>query len=88
MSFDEVVFHGQSAIWTVLRLGGPLLLTALVIGTVVSIVQSVTQIQEITLVFVPKMVGVFVVLFLVGAWMLQIAVGFGTEMFESIAATP
>ncbi|MCP4804249.1 MAG: flagellar biosynthesis protein FliQ [Proteobacteria bacterium] len=84
MTFDEVIFHGQNAVFTILRLAGPLLLTALVIGTIVSVLQSVTQIQEITLVFVPKMVGVFVVLLVVGAWMLDVSVGFGRSMFESI----
>ena len=51
---------GQQALWTSLC-GGPLLLTALVVGTLVSLLQAVTQIQEMTLVFVPKMLAVFAV---------------------------
>jgi flagellar biosynthetic protein FliQ len=84
MSFESAIFIGQQALQTALTLAAPLLLTALVVGTTVSILQSVTQVQEMTLVFVPKMLGVMLVFALAGAWMLQLAVGFGTEMFDSI----
>ena len=85
MDMEYVVALGQQAIYTVLLLGGPLLLSALLIGTTISILQSVTQVQEMTLVFVPKMLAVFVVLAVAGGWMLQIAVAFGTGMFEAIS---
>mgnify|MGYP002633957741 CR=1 FL=1 len=84
MSFDAAIFMGQQALQTALTLAAPLLLTALIVGTTVSILQSVTQVQEMTLVFVPKMLGVMIVFALAGAWMLQMMVGFGTEMFDSI----
>ena len=84
MDIEQSIHLGQRALHTAMLLGGPMLMVALVVGTVVSILQSVTQVQEMTLVFVPKMISVFVVLGLAGAWMLQIAVAFGTEMFNSI----
>lgn len=84
MDFETSLFIGQRAIWTALTLAGPLLLTALVVGTLISLLQSVTQIQEMTLVFVPKMLGVFLVLALAGGWMLQHLLAFGIEMFSSI----
>ncbi len=85
MSFEEVVWIGQQALLTVLLLAGPMLVAALVVGTTVSVFQAVTQVQEMTLVFVPKILVVFLVVALAGSWMLQTAVSFGTTMFESIA---
>ena len=84
MDIEQSIYMGQRALMTAMLLGGPMLMTALVVGTAVSILQSVTQVQEMTLVFVPKMISVFVVVALAGAWMLQISVSFGTEMFNSI----
>jgi len=84
MSEQLVVYYGQMGLLTCLYLGGPLLMTALVVGTAVSILQAVTQVQEMTLVFVPKILSVFFVLAFAGGWMLQMAVGFSTQMFLAI----
>ncbi len=84
MSEELVLFWGQHALLTAMYVGGPLLLTALVVGTLISILQAVTQVQEMTLVFVPKILCVFAVLMLAGGWMLRMAVSFGTQMFQSI----
>jgi flagellar biosynthetic protein FliQ len=67
-----------------LVLSGPLLLAALVIGLIVSIFQAATQINEQTLSFVPKLVGMFIVLILAGPWMLQMMVDYIRRLFESI----
>ncbi|NCG19833.1 MAG: flagellar biosynthesis protein FliQ [Rhodobacterales bacterium] len=84
MSEEHIIFYGQQALITCLMLAGPLLVTALVVGTAVSILQAVTQVQEMTLVFVPKMLSVFLVMALAGSWMLQVAVSFGVQMFLEI----
>ena len=84
MSEEMLLYYGQMGLLTALYLGGPLLLTALVVGTAISVLQAVTQVQEMTLVFVPKMLAVFAVLGLAGGWMLQVAVSFATWMFLSI----
>jgi flagellar biosynthetic protein FliQ len=84
MSEQLVVYYGQMGLLTCLYLGGPLLMTALVVGTAVSVLQAVTQVQEMTLVFVPKILAVFFVLAFAGGWMLQMAVGFSTQMFLAI----
>ena len=68
------------------KLSAPILLTALVIGFTVSLFQSVTQIQEVTLSFVPKAVGVGVMMLVCGHWMLQEITSFTTELFERIPA--
>jgi len=84
VNVDQAVWIGHQALLTALLLAAPALLAALVVGTLVSLVQTVTQLQEVTLSFIPKMAAVFLVLALTGGWMLQIAVGFGTAMFGSI----
>jgi flagellar biosynthesis protein FliQ len=84
MTLESAIHMGQQTLYTVLILSGPVLLTALLVGSLVSLFQAVTQIQEMTLVFVPKILSVFLVLALAGGWMLSRAVTFGTEMFMSI----
>jgi flagellar biosynthesis protein FliQ len=66
------------------KLAAPVLITALVVGFAVSLVQSVTQIQEITLSFVPKAIAAAVVLLLCGNWMIGELVTFTHEMFDLI----
>ena len=84
MNLEMAINMGQNTLYSVLILSGPVLLTALLVGSLVSLLQAVTQIQEITLVFVPKIIAVFLVLALAGGWMLNTAVSFGVEMFASI----
>jgi flagellar biosynthetic protein FliQ len=66
------------------KLGAPVLLTALLVGFVVSLFQSVTQIQEVTLSFVPKAIAVGVALLVSGNWMLHEMVSFTTSLFGQI----
>jgi flagellar biosynthetic protein FliQ len=66
------------------KVAAPILLTSLVIGFTVSLVQSVTQIQEFTLSFVPKILGVAVVLVVAGSWMLTELETFTKSMFELV----
>ena len=81
----EVVMNiGRQAIEIALLLSGPLLLSTLVIGLVVSIFQAATQINEATLSFIPKLVGTFLILILAGPWMLQLMVDYIRRLFESI----
>lgn len=84
MIIEDAIALGQSALWTSLTVGGPLLLTALVVGTAVSIIQAVTQVQEMTLVFVPKMLAVFTVAGVGGAWMLRMLVDFAESTYQGI----
>jgi flagellar biosynthetic protein FliQ len=67
-----------------LKLSAPILVTSLVIGFAVSLFQSLTQIQEFTLSFVPKLLGIGVALVLCGNWMMHTLVSFTTDLFESI----
>jgi flagellar biosynthesis protein FliQ len=66
------------------KLGGPLLGVALVVGVAVSLFQTVTQIQEMTLSFVPKVIGIGLVLLVAGNWMLRELVAFSQQLWSSI----
>ena len=67
-----------------LKLSAPILVTSLVIGFTISLFQSMTQIQEFTLAFVPKLVGVGVALLISGGWMLQTLVDFTRDLFALV----
>ena len=67
----QVMDISREAIYTVILTAAPLLLTSLVVGLIISIFQTVTSIQEQTLTFVPKILAVFAMMLLVGAWMLN-----------------
>lgn len=84
MTPELVMNIGRQAIEMTLILSGPLLLAALVIGLIISIFQAATQINEQTLSFIPKLVGIFLVLILAGPWMLQMMVDYIRRLFESI----
>lgn len=84
MTQELALFYGEQALLVTLEVSGPLLLTALVVGSVISVLQAVTQVQEVTLVFVPKILASFLVIALMGGFMLQSLVGLGTELFLSI----
>lgn len=75
---------GRNAIMLALTLSGPILLISLVAGSLISLVQAATQINESTLIFIPKLIGVVLVLLLLGSWMLQQAVTFTSGLFTSL----
>jgi flagellar biosynthesis protein FliQ len=84
MTDTDVVAIGLQAMIVAAKLCAPILLTALAIGFVISLFQSVTQIQEVTLSFVPKLIGVGVVLLITGNWMLGTMVTFTQELFAQL----
>jgi flagellar biosynthetic protein FliQ len=84
MSDAQVVEVLVDALTVGAKLAGPVLIAALVIGVGVSVLQTITQIQEMTLTFVPKLVGAALILVLAGPWMLQVLVGWVTELWSSI----
>ncbi len=84
MSQDSVVSICVSAMELALKIGLPLLLVGLVIGLVVSVFQAVTQIQEQTLSFIPKIIGLAVVLVVGGPWMLGQLINWTQELYGQI----
>jgi flagellar biosynthetic protein FliQ len=75
---------GQRALEITMLLAAPLLLAALVIGLLVGVFQAATQINEMTLSFIPKLVGMAATLVIAGPWMLKLLVGYTRELFQSI----
>ncbi|MFP3714999.1 flagellar biosynthesis protein FliQ [Isoptericola variabilis] len=84
MSTNDVLDIGLDALVLSAKLAAPVLVTALVVGFVISLIQSVTQIQEITLSFVPKAIAAAVALLVCGHWMLTETVTFTQELFARI----
>jgi flagellar biosynthetic protein FliQ len=84
MTDAAVVELGLQAMVVAAKLCAPILLTALAIGFSVSLFQSVTQIQEVTLSFVPKIIGVGIALLVSGNWMLHEMVSFTNQLFDKL----
>ncbi|BEV07889.1 MULTISPECIES: flagellar biosynthesis protein FliQ [unclassified Methylophilus] len=84
MSPEQVLTLGSEAMQTTLLVAAPVLGTALIIGLVVSIFQAATQINEQTLSFIPKLVGVMAILLLAGHWMLMTLVDYMHHIFTMI----
>lgn len=74
----------QDAISTVIFTAAPMLVISLVVGLIVSVIQAVTQIQEATLAFVPKIVAVFVSLIIFGPWIIKLITQFTSGLFSNI----
>jgi flagellar biosynthetic protein FliQ len=74
----------QNALYVCLELAGPILLVSLVIGGIISLVQSVTQINEVTLNFIPKIIGIAAVLLILGSWMLQQLLSFTSGLINNL----
>jgi flagellar biosynthetic protein FliQ len=84
MDAASVLDLAQDALIVAAKLGAPILVTALVVGFAISLVQSITQIQEVTLSFVPKAVAVAVAMIVCGQWMIAEMVSFTTDLFDRI----
>ena len=85
MNNAEILHFTSQALWLVLILSMPCVLIAAIVGTLVSLVQAVTQIQEQTLGFVAKLIGVVVVLFVTAGWMGNELHAFGELILNKIA---
>lgn len=83
MTQDAVLNIASDAIWTIIVAAGPLLLVSLIIGLIVSIFQTVTSIQEQTLTFIPKLIGIFAVMLLMGSFILNTIVTFMENLWNS-----
>ena len=84
MTPESVMTLGRQALELTIVVSAPVLLTALIIGLLVSVFQAATQINEQTLSFIPKLVGMFVVLIIAGPWMVGMMVDFIQRLFSNI----
>ncbi len=85
MNDDIILQLGQDALKTMAMLSAPLLISTLVVGLIVSIFQALTQINEATLTFVPKMIVIAIVLVLLGPWMLDFMKTYTVNLFDSVS---
>jgi flagellar biosynthetic protein FliQ len=81
---ESVIEFGQHALYVAMMVAAPLLLTALLVGLVIGVVQAATQINEMTLSFIPKVVAMAVVALIAGPWMLRTLVQFTRQLIESL----
>jgi flagellar biosynthetic protein FliQ len=84
LSIGDVTNYMQGAVFRVLMLASPMLISALVVGLVVAIIQATTSIQEQTLTFVPKLVVILLVLAFLGGWMFTTLGEYTTQLFRQI----
>ncbi len=85
MDIDNVTMIVRTTVYTIIKCAAPMLLTSLTIGLAVSIFQTVTSIQEQTLTFVPKLLGIFAVLMLLGHWILNEIITFTEELWNGFS---
>jgi flagellar biosynthetic protein FliQ len=83
MSEEMVMNIGAEAIKVTIALAGPMLIAAMIVGIIVSVLQAITQINEATLTFIPKMVAVLVVLMIAAPWMLQTLTEYTSHVLSS-----
>jgi flagellar biosynthetic protein FliQ len=84
MTEAYVMTLAQNAITIAVILAGPILLVSLVVGSLVSLVQAATQINAATLTFIPKIIGIILVLLILGSWMLQQIMVFTVNLFNDL----
>lgn len=82
MSADKVIDISRETVMLILKLSAPMLLASLIVGLIISLIQTITSIQEQTLTFVPKLIVTMLMLVLTGGWMLTSLSEFTTELFS------
>jgi flagellar biosynthetic protein FliQ len=84
MTPDVVIKLAEQSIYMIIIISAPMLLIALAVGLIVSVFQAMTQIQEQTLAFIPKILAVFLSLVLFGPWMLTLLLDFTRDLFQQL----
>lgn len=84
MSDGVVVSLAQDALMTAILVSAPILIVSLAIGLVISLFQAMTQINEVTLTFVPKILGVFAIIAVMGPWMVGTMVSYTTRLYATL----
>jgi flagellar biosynthetic protein FliQ len=86
MTPETVTTIGQQALWVTMLIAAPLLLSALGVGLLVGMFQAATQINEMTLSFIPKLLVLVLALVVAGPWMLGVIVNYTNQLFQQIPA--
>lgn len=85
MTEDMVMQISGETMKTMALIAGPMLIVAMVVGVIISVLQAITQINEATLTFIPKMVAIILVLVVMAPWMLEVLSNYSTEIFGNFA---
>lgn len=86
MDQSQIIEVGAKAMWVTLEISLPVLGVSLVVGLLVSIFQAVTQLQEPTLTFIPKILAVVLVIVIAGPWMMNTLLGFTIDLWQGISS--
>ncbi|HJW04928.1 flagellar biosynthesis protein FliQ [Rhodanobacter sp. B2A1Ga4] len=84
MTPESIMEIGQHALYVAMLVAAPLLLTALAVGLLVGVIQAATQINEMTLSFIPKLIAMALVALIAGPWMLRLLVQYTAQLIESL----
>lgn len=84
MTPDTVLNEGRQALQLAMLVAAPLLITALLVGVLIGMLQAATQINEMTLSFIPKLAAIAAVMVIAGPWMLRLMVDFTRELYQNI----
>jgi len=84
MDMQYVIALGRQAIYTTLLVSAPMLILAMIVGLTISILQAITQVHEMTLTFIPKIIAVAVALVIFLPWMMTTIVGFASQLLATI----
>lgn len=84
VDIDVALSITNKMLWTAMMVAGPILVVTLLVGLIISVIQVATQIQEMTLTFVPKLIVVVALIFLLGHWMLGGLMSFATQVISDI----
>lgn len=85
MTEELVMTISGETLKTMMLIAGPMLIAAMVIGIIVSVLQAITQINEATLTFIPKMVAIILVLVVMAPWMLEVMQNYSSQIFGNFA---
>lgn len=84
MTHGEVIDIGREALWVITLISSPLLVSALVVGLLIGVVQAATSVNEMTLSFIPKLAALVLAIYFFGSWQLAVLTDFATRQFERI----
>ena len=85
MNADHVLDIARESIFVMIKIGAPVMVVALVVGIVIALIQALTQMQEMTLSFVPKILAIFITILLSLPFMMNTLTGYGESLFRQIA---
>lgn len=85
MSSGDVITIARQTIWVIIKTAVPILLVSMIVGLIISLIQTLTSIQEQTLTFVPKLIAILIALMVMGTWMLNEIVAFINELWGNFS---